>query len=92
MPAPNRRRWFSLSLRTVLIGMTVISVGFAWFLHHRREKIAERERSLPGDGFPQPGSPGFACRPAVHGGLADEKSGLASLVHEAFPGFSPRIP
>jgi hypothetical protein len=33
MPAPKRRRWFSLSLRTLLIGMTLISVGFAWFLH-----------------------------------------------------------
>jgi hypothetical protein len=44
MPVPKRRRWFSLSLRTVLIGMTVVSVGFAWFLHHRREKIAEKER------------------------------------------------
>jgi hypothetical protein len=44
MPIPKRRRWFSRSLRTLLIGMTVISVGLAWFLHHRREKIAERER------------------------------------------------
>jgi hypothetical protein len=33
MPAPKRRRWFSLSLRTLLIGMTLISVGFASFLH-----------------------------------------------------------
>ena len=44
MPAPKRRRWFSLSLRSVMIGMTLISVGFAWFLHHRRQKIAEKER------------------------------------------------
>jgi hypothetical protein len=44
MPAPKRRRWFSLSLRTVLIGMTVLSVGFWWFLHYRREKVAERGR------------------------------------------------
>lgn len=44
MPAPERRRWFSLSLRTVMIGMTVISVGFSWFLHHRQLKIAEPER------------------------------------------------
>jgi hypothetical protein len=44
MPAPKPRRWFSLSLRTVMIGMTVVSVGFAWFLHHRREKTAEKER------------------------------------------------
>jgi Leucine-rich repeat (LRR) protein len=44
MPARKRRRWFSLSLRTLLIGMTLVSVGFAWFLHHRRAKIAERER------------------------------------------------
>lgn len=46
MPTPKRRRWFSLSLRTVLIGMTLISMGFAWFLHYRREKIAERDRLL----------------------------------------------
>jgi hypothetical protein len=32
MPAPKRRRWFSLSLRTVLIGVTVISVGVGWLL------------------------------------------------------------
>jgi len=30
MPAPKRRRWLSLSLRTVMIGMTVVSVGFGW--------------------------------------------------------------
>jgi hypothetical protein len=46
MPAPKRRRWFSLSLRTLLIGMTVLSVGFAWFLHHRNQRIAERDRLL----------------------------------------------
>src|SRR5258708_88865 len=44
MPAPKRRRWFSLSLRTLLIGVTVISVLFGWFLHHRGVKIAEKER------------------------------------------------
>ena len=41
MSGPKRRRWFSLSLRTLLIGMTLLSVLFAWFLHHRREKVAE---------------------------------------------------
>jgi hypothetical protein len=46
MPIPKRRRWFSLSLRTLLIGMTLISGLFGWFLHHRREKIAERNRLL----------------------------------------------
>lgn len=43
MSAAKRRRWFSLSLRTV---MTLISVGFGWFLYQRREKIAEKERLL----------------------------------------------
>jgi hypothetical protein len=41
MPTLKRRRWFSLSLRTVMMGMTLISVGFAWFLHHRWGKFVE---------------------------------------------------
>jgi hypothetical protein len=28
-------------------GITVISVGFRWFLLYRREKIAEKERAVP---------------------------------------------
>jgi hypothetical protein len=33
MPAPKRRRWFSLSLRTLLIGVTLIRVLFSVGLH-----------------------------------------------------------
>jgi hypothetical protein len=36
MPAPKRRRWFALSLRTVMIGITLISGLFGWLLHYRR--------------------------------------------------------
>jgi hypothetical protein len=46
MSAPKRRRWFSLSLRTLLIGITLVSVLFAWFLYHRRVKTAERDQLL----------------------------------------------
>lgn len=43
MPAPQRRRWFSLSLRTLLVAITLLSVVFGWFLHHRRVKLEERQ-------------------------------------------------
>jgi hypothetical protein len=32
MPAPQRRRWLSLSLRTLLIGVTLISVALGGHL------------------------------------------------------------
>lgn len=31
MASPKRRRWYSLSLRTLLVGMILLSVVFAWF-------------------------------------------------------------
>jgi hypothetical protein len=44
MAAPKRRRWYSLSLRTLMIGMTLASVWFWWYFHHRGGSVAEKER------------------------------------------------
>src|SRR5436190_3689357 len=40
----STRRWLSVSLRTMLIGVTMLSAVFAWFLHHRQTMVRSRER------------------------------------------------
>lgn len=44
MAAVKRRRWYSLSLRTLMIGMTLASVWFWWYFHHRGGSVAEKAR------------------------------------------------
>lgn len=38
------RRWCTLSLRTMLIGITLLSVLFAWQFYYRGQKVRERDR------------------------------------------------
>jgi hypothetical protein len=44
MPSSKRRRWHSLSLRTLMMGMTLASVWFWWYFHHRGSRVAEKAR------------------------------------------------
>lgn len=39
----HKRRWFSLSLRTIFVGITLLSAALAWFAY-RRNEIREVER------------------------------------------------
>lgn len=38
------RRWCTLSLRTMLVGITLLSVFFAWQFYYRGQKVRERDR------------------------------------------------
>ena len=37
----TRRRWYTLSLRTMLLGITLLSVLFAWQFYYRARKMRE---------------------------------------------------
>jgi hypothetical protein len=40
----QRRSRFSISLRTLLIGVALVSALFAWQFHYRGQKVKERDR------------------------------------------------
>src|SRR5436190_21893973 len=40
----STRSWLSVSLRTMLIGVRMLSAVFAWPLHHRQTMVRSRER------------------------------------------------
>ena len=41
-----KRRWFQFSLRALLIGITVGSVGFGWYMYRWRRQQAEQRKAV----------------------------------------------
>jgi hypothetical protein len=45
IPTPPRR-WYQFSLRTMFVGMILISAAFGWWVHRSREWIKQRHEAL----------------------------------------------
>ena len=82
LPRKPRRRWLQLSLRTVLILVTLLSIGLGWFVHRgerQRLTVAALKKMGARIYYDAPGSSAMRCSAAGRSFLRGGQGATAML-------------